>query len=118
MAKPKKCFKSGGVRALIWENERKTNDGVFTVESVTFSRRYKTSGGQWDSTCSFRKNDLPKLEVVLRQAYEFLNAKKTLQSAAGKPKNEPGRSPVAQGPGGKGRSEAKASGAAEEVATT
>jgi hypothetical protein len=79
MVSPKKRFKSGGVSALIWENEQIANDGTFTVESVTFSRRYKKNDGQWDSTSSFRKNDLPKLEVVCRKAYEFLNTKETKQ---------------------------------------
>lgn len=77
MASPKKRFRCGGVSASVWENEQTTSDGTFTVESVTFSRRYRKSDGQWDSVSSFRKNDLPKLEVVCRKAYEFLNAKRT-----------------------------------------
>lgn len=75
MANPKKRFKCGGVTAAVWENEQTANDGTFTVKSVTFSRRYKKSDGEWDSTSSFRKNDLPKLQVVCQQAYEYLNAK-------------------------------------------
>jgi len=73
MARPKKRFRCGGVSALIWENEQTTSDETFTIESVTFSRRYKKNDGQWDSTSSFRRNDLPKLEVVCRKAYEYLN---------------------------------------------
>lgn len=83
MANPKKRFKCGGVTAAVWENEQATNDGTFTVESVTFSRRYKKSDGEWDSTSSFRKNDLPKLQVVCQQAYEFLNAKQPQTQSSG-----------------------------------
>ena len=79
MASPKKRFRCGGVSASVWENEQTTSDGTFTIESVTFSRRYRKSDGQWDSVSSFRKNDLPKLEVVCRKAYEFLNTKETEQ---------------------------------------
>jgi len=77
MANPKKRFRCGAVFAAVWENEQTANDGTFTVESVTFSRRYRKSDGEWDSTSSFRKNDLPKIEIVCRKAYEFLNAKRT-----------------------------------------
>jgi hypothetical protein len=84
MAKPKKRFRSGGVRAAVWVNERTTSEGIFRAESITFSRRYKKSDGQWDSTGVFRKNDLPKLEVVLRQVYEFLNTKEIQQESKGK----------------------------------
>lgn len=83
MANPKKRFKCGGVTAAVWENEQATNDGTFTVESVTFSRRYRKSDGEWDSTSSFRKNDLPKLQVVCQQAYEFLNAKQPQTESSG-----------------------------------
>ncbi len=75
MANPKKRFVCGGVQVAIWENEQTANDRTFTVESVTFSRRYKKSDGEWDSASSFRKNDLPKLQVVCQRAYEYLNAK-------------------------------------------
>ena len=75
MASPKKRFQCGGVVASVWENEQTGDDGTFTVEVVRFSRRYKNSEGKWRSSASFRKNDLPKLEVVCRKAYEFLNVR-------------------------------------------
>lgn len=84
MSSAKKRFVCGGVSASVWQCERESGTGAFLAEFVTFSKRYKKSDGQWDSTCSFRKNDLPKLEVVLRQAYEFLNAKKRPQGAGAK----------------------------------
>jgi len=83
MANPKKRFKCGGVTASVWENEQTANDGAFTVESVSFSRRYRKSDGEWDSAASFCKNDLPKLQVVCQQAYEFLNAKQPQTESSG-----------------------------------
>ncbi|MBW2124006.1 MAG: hypothetical protein JRH07_19475 [Deltaproteobacteria bacterium] len=73
MSSPKKRFVCGGVSASVWEDERESSGGTFLAKSVTFSRRYKRSDGEWDSTSSFKKNDLPRLEVVCRRAYEFLN---------------------------------------------
>jgi hypothetical protein len=75
MSSPKKRFRCGGVAASVWENERTADGRTFTVESVTFSRRYKKNDGSWDSSSSFRPNDLPKLQVVCVRAYEYLNAK-------------------------------------------
>ena len=83
MANPKKRFRCGGVFASVWENEQMANDGTFTVESVTFSRRYKKGNGEWDSTSSFRKNDLPKVAVVCQKAYEFLNSKQPQTKSSG-----------------------------------
>jgi len=79
MAKPKKTFKCGGVRAKIWENEQTGDKGPFVVKSVSFDRSYKKSDGKWDSSPYFRKNDLPKLEVVCRKAFEFLNKRQKEQ---------------------------------------
>lgn len=59
----------------MWQNERKSGDRSFTVGSVTFSRRYRKKDGQWDSSDSFDRNDLPKLRVVCERAYEFLTMK-------------------------------------------
>jgi hypothetical protein len=75
MASAKKRFTCGGVSASVWEHERESDGRTFLVESVTFNRRYRKSSGEWDSTKSFGRNDLPRLEVVCRKAYEFLNEK-------------------------------------------
>jgi hypothetical protein len=73
MGRAKKRFVCGGVSASVWEQERESDGDVFLAESVTFSRRYKNQSGGWSSTKSFRKNDLPRLQVVSQRAYEFLN---------------------------------------------
>ena len=75
MSSPKKRFTCGCVEGLVWENERTVGNRRFTVASVTFSRRYKKSNGDWDSTTSFGRNDLPKLKIVCDRAYKYLNTK-------------------------------------------
>lgn len=75
MSSPKKRFTCGCVEGLVWENERAVGDRRFTVASVTFSRRYKKSNGDWDSSNSFGRNDLPKLAIVCDEAYRYLSKK-------------------------------------------
>jgi len=60
-------------------NRREGQGGAFNVRSVTLSRRYKKADGEWASTESFNKNDLPKLQVAAAKAYEYLNELKVDQ---------------------------------------
>jgi len=75
MNKPTKRFVCGGVEAGIWENEQTAGDRTFTTRSVSLSRRYRNSNGEWGWSTSFRKNDLPKVAVVCDEAYRYLNTK-------------------------------------------
>ena len=71
--KPKKEYRAGSVRATIWENDRADKDGQkFTVASVQIERRYPDQDGNWQSTNSFRKADLPLVQVVTAKAFEYL----------------------------------------------
>lgn len=70
---PDKKFKAGAVSATIWANALKDRQGnSFSVYTVSFERSYKDRDGQWKSTNSLRVNDIPKLQLVASEAYEFL----------------------------------------------
>lgn len=70
---PVKKFQAGGISSAVWKNGLRNADGTSrTVNSVTLDRRYKGSDGQWQSSNSFHVNDLPKAQLVLAQAYEYL----------------------------------------------
>ena len=69
---PVKKFKAGAVEAAIWNNEKKAGDNVTTMESVSIVRRYKDKAGQWQSTSSFSMNELPKVALVSKKAFEYL----------------------------------------------
>jgi len=74
--KPVKKFSAGAISAAVWKNTRQNGKGQnFDVESVTLDRRYK-DGDDWKSSSSFRLNDLPKVQLVLAKAYEYLATKK------------------------------------------
>jgi len=79
MADVERRFKCGSVTATVWANERENQGGKFSVGSVSFARRYKKADGQWASSESFGKNDLPKLQIVAGKAYEYLNESKVGQ---------------------------------------
>ena len=71
--RPEQAFAAGAIRAAIWKNPGKTSDGQETdFYSVRLERRYKDANGQWQSTNSFRVNDLPKAQLLLAKAFEHL----------------------------------------------
>lgn len=65
---PEKKFRAGAISATIWRN--KAQDGEY--KTISLERHYTDKEGKWQSTSSFRLNDLPKASVVLQKAYEFL----------------------------------------------
>lgn len=67
---PKAKFKAGSVVATIWENPVTGSDA--TYKSVTFSRHYKDKQGHWQSSNILRQGDLPKAQLVLSKAFEYL----------------------------------------------
>ena len=72
---PMETFRAGGVKATVWENALKTKDGkTIDVFSINIDRSYK-DGEEWKTTSSFKLNDLPKVELVARKAYEYLALK-------------------------------------------
>jgi hypothetical protein len=69
---PEKEFRTGAIRAAVWRNSRKAPDGrEFEALSVRVERRYQDKDGNWQSTSSFRLNDLPRLALVVQKAYEY-----------------------------------------------
>ncbi len=73
---PEKDFRAGPVRATVWKNVSKAEDGR-TYSTVSIERSYKDQNGEWQKTTSLRLNDLPKASLVLSKAYEYLTLQKT-----------------------------------------
>lgn len=59
--------RAGAVKADTWENKSQEGQSFFTV---SVQRSYKDKQDQWQTTTSFRINDLPKLILVLQKTYE------------------------------------------------
>ena len=70
---PEKKFRAGSVSATVWANQGKNQAGDPTeYKTISLERNYTDKDGKWQSTNSFRINDLPKAKLALAQAYEFL----------------------------------------------
>lgn len=75
--KPIGKWNSGGISVAVWQNSIETANGPQMVERVTLERRYKDEkSGEWKSTNSYRKDELPKAILVLQKAYDFLAFRK------------------------------------------
>ena len=74
--KPEAKFKFGAISASVWRRNHTTKDGhSFEVRQVSLDRTYKDASGDWQSTNTFRVNDLPKAVTVLVEAYRYLGKK-------------------------------------------
>jgi hypothetical protein len=70
---PEKKFRAGAIAATIWLNKGSRPDGEDSeYRTISLERNYKDKEGNWQSTNCFRVSDLPKAEVVLKKAYEYL----------------------------------------------
>ncbi len=70
---PEKKFRAGAISATVWLNKGQNANGEETeYRSISIERNYTNKEGKWNSTNSLRVNDLPKANVVLQKAYEFL----------------------------------------------
>jgi hypothetical protein len=70
---PEKKIRAGAITATIWLNKGYNSNGEETeYRTISLERNYTDKEGRWQSTNSFRVNDLPKANVVLNKAYEYL----------------------------------------------
>ncbi|HLC81570.1 MAG TPA: hypothetical protein VJH68_02845 [Candidatus Nanoarchaeia archaeon] len=70
---PEKKFRAGAIAATVWLNKGQQTNGEETeFRTISLNRRYADKNGQWQSTSSFRISDLPKAQVVLQKAFEYL----------------------------------------------
>lgn len=66
-------FRSGAITATIWKNTQQTKEGKdFDFNSVNLERSYKDKNDEWQKTGSLRLNDLPRAQLVMAKAYEYL----------------------------------------------
>jgi len=65
--KPEKVYKAGALSLSLWENEGKDN---MKLSSFSFQRAYKDEKDEWQHTQNLRIQDLPKLRILVEQAYK------------------------------------------------
>jgi hypothetical protein len=67
---PEKKFKAGCVSATVWLNKIVKDNKSFVQRTITLEKNFKDKNGNWKNNNCFNPNDLPKAEVVLRQAFK------------------------------------------------
>ena len=64
------------MRASVWVTPQRTKDGQeFQAVSIRIERRYMDANGNWQSTSSYKKADLPLLRLVCEKAFEYVSLK-------------------------------------------
>lgn len=69
---PEKKFRAGAITATVWNNQSVKDGKINSYKTVSFERSFKDPQGNWKTTTSLREMDLPKAELVIRKAYEYL----------------------------------------------
>ncbi len=68
---PMAKFKAGQVSAAMWENGITAKNGSkVTVLKATVQRRYKDKDGNWQSSGSFSRNEIPLAIYCMQKAFE------------------------------------------------
>jgi len=64
--KPIKNYKVGLLNLSLWENDLPEGK----IRNFTFQRAYTNAKGDWQHTSNLRLSDLPKLRVLIEEAYK------------------------------------------------
>ena len=77
-------FKAGQVSSAVWENQMSINGKTITVLKATVQRRYKDkNSGEWKSSGSFGRNEIPLAIFCLQKALEEIVDKQNAASQNG-----------------------------------
>ena len=63
-------FRAGQVSTAIWANEVQMPRGAVKILKATIQRRYKDKNGEWQSSGSFSRNEIPLAIHCLQKAFE------------------------------------------------
>ncbi|RKY10149.1 MAG: hypothetical protein DRP56_01630 [Planctomycetota bacterium] len=70
-------FKAGNVTAALWENRI----GTDTLLKVSLQKRFQDREGNWKSSGSFARNEIPLAVYCLTRAFEAIIQRQNEQSA-------------------------------------
>ena len=63
-------FKAGQVSSALWENQVQVKGAAVTILKATVQRRFKGRNGEWQSSWSFSRNEIPLAIHCLQKAFE------------------------------------------------
>jgi len=82
--KPVAKFRAGQVTCALWENEITVSGKPQKVLKATIDRRFKDRDGNWKSSNSYGRNELPLAIWVLYKAFETM-----IEKAGDEDRSEP-----------------------------
>ena len=71
-SKPIKDFRAGNIQASIWRNEGQKDGQTVVRFSVRVQKRFRKENGSYENTDYLFPDDLPRLALVTRKAYEYI----------------------------------------------
>ena len=69
---PIRRIQAGQVTCALWENAATVNGKLQTILKATIDRRYLDRDGQWKTSQSFSRNEIPLAIFVLQKAFEAM----------------------------------------------
>ena len=63
-------FRAGQVASAVWQNTIQVKGKAITVLKATVQRRYKDKDGNWQSSGSLGRNEIPLAIYCLQKAFE------------------------------------------------
>ncbi|MFC1805617.1 hypothetical protein ACFL09_01385 [Planctomycetota bacterium] len=75
-------FRAGAMSCALWENEISVNGTMKTVLKASVSRRYRDKNGDWKSSQSFSRNEIPLAIYCLERAFEKIIEEETAQAGS------------------------------------
>ena len=76
-------FKAGQVSSAVWQNTIQVKGKAITVLKATVQRRYKDKEGNWQSSGSLSRNEIPLAIYCLQKAFEKIIETQKEESANG-----------------------------------
>ncbi len=78
MTGPLKKFRAGQISCALWENEALVSGRQIVMLKATVERRYKDRDGNWQSSGSFARNDIPLVIWCLQKAFDTMLEERTV----------------------------------------
>jgi hypothetical protein len=77
--KPLEKFRAGAVSCAIWENEANVNGRQIEILKATLERRFKDASGEWRSSNSFSRNEIPLAIHCLAKAFAVMIEERSMK---------------------------------------
>ena len=81
--KPVAKFQAGTVTSAVWRNEAVVDGRKVVMLKASVERRYRNGSGEWQSSSSFSRNEIPLALYCLGKAFEHIVEKQGEEAPVG-----------------------------------